>query len=167
MAENTIGIQIYKLRKSKGLSQEELGFEIGVSRQTVSKWEADVMRPNIENIRTLCSVFNVDINYFVNGSISDLPVSELAVNRSADSEKKHLSTNKLTGLVIILSIVIIVIALFGTICGLIIFSPNNGDSAVSMIKFDISLFIVTMALLGILLVLDVFLIIKLIHKKKI
>ena len=41
----TIGNKIYDLRRKRGLSQEQLGFEIDVSRQTVSKWELDVMRP--------------------------------------------------------------------------------------------------------------------------
>ncbi len=34
--------KLLKLRKEKGLSQEELGMEMQVSRQTVSKWEAGV-----------------------------------------------------------------------------------------------------------------------------
>lgn len=34
--------KLIELRKSKHLSQEELGHEIGVSRQTVSKWESGV-----------------------------------------------------------------------------------------------------------------------------
>ena len=34
--------KLIRLRKQKGLSQEELGLELGVSRQTVSKWEAGV-----------------------------------------------------------------------------------------------------------------------------
>ena len=34
--------KLVNLRKSKGLSQEELGMELDVSRQTISKWEAGV-----------------------------------------------------------------------------------------------------------------------------
>lgn len=34
--------KLFKLRREKGLSQEELGMEMQVSRQTISKWEAGV-----------------------------------------------------------------------------------------------------------------------------
>lgn len=55
----SIGQKIRELRKSKNISQEELGLEIGVSRQTVNKWETDIVRPNIDIIKLLCEYFNV------------------------------------------------------------------------------------------------------------
>ena len=61
----TIGEKINKLRKQRGLSQEELAFEIGVSRQTVSKWESNLMQPTIDNIRFLCDFFKVSPEYFI------------------------------------------------------------------------------------------------------
>lgn len=39
-----------ELRKSKGLSQDELGNELGVSRQTISKWELGQSYPNYQKI---------------------------------------------------------------------------------------------------------------------
>lgn len=38
----TVADRIQNLRKTKGISQEELADKIGVSRQTVSKWESEV-----------------------------------------------------------------------------------------------------------------------------
>ena len=35
----TLGENIYNLRKKKGISQEQLGEQIGVTRQTISNWE--------------------------------------------------------------------------------------------------------------------------------
>lgn len=61
----TLGEKIRELRRKKGLSQEELGFEIGISRQTVSKWESDSMQPTTENIRALCDFFSVTAEYFI------------------------------------------------------------------------------------------------------
>ncbi len=43
----TIGEKIRKLRKSKNVPQEELAFELGVSRQTVHKWENNDMQPKL------------------------------------------------------------------------------------------------------------------------
>ena len=62
----TIGKKIIQLRKKAGISQEVLGFQIGVSRQTVSKWELDNVKPTTENINRLCEYFNVSADYFFN-----------------------------------------------------------------------------------------------------
>ena len=60
----TIGEKIKKLRKQKGVSQEETAFELGVTRQTVSKWESGAMQPNAESIRMLSDYFAVSPDYF-------------------------------------------------------------------------------------------------------
>ena len=60
-----IGEKIYDLRKRKGLSQEELGEAVGVSRQTISKWEMGKTIPDTENIVVLSRFFCVDVSYFV------------------------------------------------------------------------------------------------------
>ena len=44
----TLGEKIKKLRKDREIPQEQLGVAVGVARQTISKWEADVMSPNIK-----------------------------------------------------------------------------------------------------------------------
>lgn len=47
--------KLVNLRKSKGLSQEELGMELDVSRQTISKWEAGRSYPNFQRLVMNCS----------------------------------------------------------------------------------------------------------------
>ncbi len=42
-----IANRLQKLRKEKGLSQEELAFELGISRQAISKWECGETSPDI------------------------------------------------------------------------------------------------------------------------
>lgn len=51
------GESIYKLRKSKGISQEKLAEMVGVSRQTIYKWESNMAFPNSENILSLYKAF--------------------------------------------------------------------------------------------------------------
>lgn len=46
----TIADRIQNLRKTKGISQEELADKIGVSRQAVSKWESEQSTPDVEKI---------------------------------------------------------------------------------------------------------------------
>ncbi len=54
--------KIFELRKSKGLSQEELGEKVGVSRQTVSKWEVGKTIPEFEKIILLAKIFEISID---------------------------------------------------------------------------------------------------------
>ena len=46
----TIADRIQSLRKSKGMSQEELADAVGVSRQAVSKWESEQATPDLEKV---------------------------------------------------------------------------------------------------------------------
>jgi len=57
-----IGTQLQKLRKEKGLSQEELAVIIGVSRQSVSKWEVDAAYPETDKLIKLANFYNVTID---------------------------------------------------------------------------------------------------------
>lgn len=66
------GDNLRKLRKSKGLSQEELAEKVQVSRQSVSKWETGDAYPEMNNILELCKIFHCRINELVNDSIIDV-----------------------------------------------------------------------------------------------
>lgn len=59
--------RIQSLRKSKGISQEELADQIGVSRQAVSKWESEQSLPDIEKIILLSDYFDVTTDYLLKG----------------------------------------------------------------------------------------------------
>lgn len=49
------------IRRSRKISQEELAELIGVSRQTIYKWETDICLPNLNKIEKLLEVLNVSI----------------------------------------------------------------------------------------------------------
>ena len=61
MQEQTLGRRIQEARKAAGLSQESLGERLGVSRQAVSKWEADASVPDLENLIAMSRIFGVTI----------------------------------------------------------------------------------------------------------
>lgn len=59
--------RIQYLRKSKGISQEELADKIGVSRQAVSKWESEQSSPDLEKIIIMSELFDVTTDYLLKG----------------------------------------------------------------------------------------------------
>ena len=54
--------RLYELRRSQGLSQEQLADLCNVSRQAVSKWENGSANPDLNNIKTLASVLQVSVS---------------------------------------------------------------------------------------------------------
>ena len=50
----SIGERLYNLRKERNLSQEDLANELGVSRQTISKWETGESSPDFDKIIPIC-----------------------------------------------------------------------------------------------------------------
>lgn len=58
----TTGEKIAALRREKGLSQEALGEHLGLSRQAVSKWEADQAVPTMDNLVELSRLFGVPVD---------------------------------------------------------------------------------------------------------
>ncbi len=63
-AENLI-----KLRKEKGMTQEELAFEVGVSRQSVSKWETGEAEPNVSTLKSLANIFDVSLDSLLGDTV--------------------------------------------------------------------------------------------------
>lgn len=61
----TIGEKLQKLRKARGLTQEELAAKVGVSRQSLSKWESDGALPDTANILLLADLFGVSTDYLL------------------------------------------------------------------------------------------------------
>ena len=59
---NILGENIARLRKERGMTQEDLARELNVSYQAVSKWENSVSAPDISNIKQLAQFFGVSID---------------------------------------------------------------------------------------------------------
>lgn len=57
----TLGEHIQALRKAAGLSQEALGEQLGVTRQSISKWESDLAMPEVEKLIAMSKLFGVSV----------------------------------------------------------------------------------------------------------
>lgn len=65
------GENLQKLRKEKGISQEQLAEQLGVTRQSVSKWESGASYPEMDKIVALCNIFHCDMNVLINKDITE------------------------------------------------------------------------------------------------
>lgn len=68
--------RVFRARKAKGLSQEDLAEVVGVSRQAVSKWETGEAMPDMEKLIALCRALELDIEYLALGKEPVPPAPE-------------------------------------------------------------------------------------------
>ena len=85
MEELTIGQRIATKRRELGLSQLDLGERMGVSRQSVSKWEADAAIPEIDKLISLSKLFGVTVGWLL-GVEHDTPEEEAGEAEFTDRE---------------------------------------------------------------------------------
>ncbi len=73
---NTIGQNIARYRKEKGITQEQLSEICGVSPQAVSKWENDISCPDITLLKPLARIFGISVDELLDDGKD--PVSRLS-----------------------------------------------------------------------------------------
>ena len=66
-----LGDKLLELRKKKGLSQEEVAFELNVTRQTISKWETNQTTPDFDKIAPLCKLYEISTDELLTGKKTD------------------------------------------------------------------------------------------------
>lgn len=71
LPEETLAQRLIKLRSERGLSQENLAYEINVSRDAYGKYERAVHEPNIAVIKELASFYGVSTDYLLLGKHAD------------------------------------------------------------------------------------------------
>lgn len=97
--------KLIQLRKRNGLSQEELGEKLNVTRQTVSKWELGQSKPETDKLLEISKLFNIDFNLLMDDNIA----------MEKPNNKEHFVSDDLKprkwllGVLIIVAIIIVVI----------------------------------------------------------
>ena len=99
-----IADRIQYLRKTNGISQEELADKVGVSRQAVSKWESEQSLPDLEKIIIMSDYFGVTTDYILKG-----------IEPVADKEQK--SSELASKILYIASTAFVAIGLFSAFAG--------------------------------------------------
>ena len=116
-----LGKQIYELRKKSNLSQEQLAEKVGVSRQTISKWELGETAPDIKQAQVLSQVFSVSLDELTGNDTKEVIYEKVS------------NTEKLAGLIIkVIKIwgIIILTCLIVAVVGIVLFGFVRGEGSV-------------------------------------
>ena len=92
--------KLINLRKKAGLSQEELGYKLNVTRQTISKWELGQTTPEMDKLKEISNLFNISVDDLLNESIED-----------STTKKSNVFNKKYIKYIIIGIIILILIAI--------------------------------------------------------
>ena len=77
--------KIISLRKKEGMTQEDLASQVGVSRQSVSKWESTMAMPDLDKIMKLSKIFEVSTDFLLN---DDLGMEQIIVDEKVEDTSK-------------------------------------------------------------------------------
>lgn len=125
----TLGEKIYKFRTDKNLSQGDLSDMLGVSRQSVSKWENDAAIPDLDKIIKLAEVFGTSIDELVKDNAATLPKTEepqttvIIKKESAFPPRKIVGTILLSLSLIITFLCFVIGGLEGALSGILFSAP--------------------------------------------
>ncbi len=93
----TFGEKLLRLRKENHYTQEQLADILGVSRQSISKWESDISYPETEKLIKIGELFDCSMDYLLkdNMKINEQPDKEISLNlKSVYFERKSKKTMK-------------------------------------------------------------------------
>ena len=116
----TLGEKIYKLRKQHGLSQEQLASKLGVSRQTVSKWEMGTS-PDLDNVVKIADFFACSLDYLMRADRTE-------INGKTDTKKQAFSLAESWQIKLATTLPILVLVVLWIISKILTFPISHQDA---------------------------------------
>lgn len=92
----SFGENLFRARKKAGLSQEEVAGRLGVSRQTISKWELDETLPDIRQSKKLSALYHMTLDELVEFD-AEVQEIEQIIQRTSDEQQARIDWSKLWG----------------------------------------------------------------------
>lgn len=142
--------KLIELRKKKGLSQEELGYKINVTRQTISKWELGQTSPEMDKLVELSKIFEISVDDLLNDS--NLPINNTTDNNNNNNDttatntviedqsinKKSKKEKTIITIIIVALVAILLVIIIRLITGFSIFNKIvDGENGLFSNFFDI------------------------------
>ena len=89
-----LGNSLFHARKRCGLSQEAVAEKLGVSRQTVSKWETDETLPDIRQSKKMAMLYNISLDELIDFDIDMKEIQDAIDRTNEEAEEKINWTNE-------------------------------------------------------------------------
>ena len=89
-----LGNNLFQARKKCGLSQEEVAEKLGVSRQTISKWETDETLPDIRQSKRLAVLYGLSLDELIEFDIDVREIQEV-IDRTGDEVSEKIDWTKM------------------------------------------------------------------------
>lgn len=118
----SLGTNLYRLRKGKNMSQGDLADALGVSRQSVSKWETDAATPELDKLMKLSELFHVTLDELVKGE-GETPGQAEPETGPAQSRQNDHSTAAAVFLCMAFAAALLLTLMGGMSAGLLFGSP--------------------------------------------
>lgn len=83
-----LGNNLFQARKKCGLSQEDVAEKLGVSRQTVSKWETDETLPDIRQSKQMAVLYGLSLDELIEFDVDVKEIQQIIEKTSAEVEDK-------------------------------------------------------------------------------
>lgn len=84
----SLGNSLFQARKKSGLSQEEVAERLGVSRQTISKWETGETLPDIRQSKRLAVLYRLSLDALIDFDADVQEIEEVIGRTSEETQKK-------------------------------------------------------------------------------
>lgn len=83
-----LGNNLFQARKKVGMSQETVAEKLGVSRQTISKWETNETLPDIYQSKKLAKLYNLTLDELIEFDVDIKEIENVIKNTSEEKESK-------------------------------------------------------------------------------
>ncbi|HIT78514.1 MAG TPA: helix-turn-helix transcriptional regulator [Candidatus Limihabitans stercoravium] len=83
-----LGNNLFNARKKSGLSQEEVAEILGVTRQTVSKWETDETLPDIRQAKRMALLYNLSLDELISFDVDVKQIEEMIEKTTDEVQNK-------------------------------------------------------------------------------
>ena len=84
----SLGNSLFNARKKSGLSQEEVAEKLGVSRQTISKWETDETLPDIRQSKKLAVLYHLTLDELIDFDADVKEIEDMIEKTNEETQKK-------------------------------------------------------------------------------
>ena len=110
-----LGQNILESRKKNGLSQEQLGEKVNVTRQTISNWELEETAPNPEQLKLLSKALNVSVDDLIDNDLQNVVLSKVKITEKQTRTIKKILKGFLIGFItfLVIDIVAFMVCFFG------------------------------------------------------